>query len=305
MNETPNTRTAEHFDAMVATYETWAEPRTAGLAKAALKRTSVRAGDSVLDIGAGTGALALQAAALGARVTAIDLSTAMVARLTQRLAPYPECKALVMDGQALTFEESTFDAAFCVLSTTLFPDWRAGLDEAVRIVRPGGWIGIVHWASPQGSDVFTIFSRALKKLALPTDSPDAPKLTELSAHELRAALEDRKCEVMEVELLDAPGPFPTPEKFMDTLDPFYRIHPTYRSLDERLRGELGKVLAEEAHRWIKEDVPAGRTAKAHLAIARRLFRPVDQLVSEMERGIGRSPASRQAKVPTIVVPQGP
>jgi hypothetical protein len=41
---------------------------------------------------------------------------------------------------------------------------------------------------------------------------------------------------------------------------------------------------EEARRWIKEDVPAGRTAKAHLAIARRLFHPVDHLVSEMERG---------------------
>ena len=269
MNETPNTRTAEFFDAMVATYETWAEPLSARLAQVALKRTSVRAGDSVLDIGAGTGALALQAAALGARVTAIDISSAMVARLTQRLAPYPECKALVMDGQALTFEESTFDAAFSILSTTLFADWGVALDEAVRVVRPGGWTGIVHWASPQGSDIFTIFSRALKRLALPTDSPDAPKLTELSAHELRAALEDRKCEVMEVELLDAPGPLPTPENFMDTLDPFYRIHPTYRSLDERLRGELRILLAEEARRWIEEDVPGGRTARAHLAIARR------------------------------------
>jgi ubiquinone/menaquinone biosynthesis C-methylase UbiE len=268
MNETPDTRIAEHFDTVVATYETWAEPVSARLAKAALKKTSVRAGDRVLDIGAGTGALALQAAALGARVTAIDLSSAMVDRLAQRLAAYPECKALVMDGQALTFEESTFDAAFSILSTTLFADWGVALDEAVRVVRPGGWIGIVHWASPLGSDIFTIFSRALEKLGLPADSPDAPKLTELSAHELRDALEDRKCEVMEVGLLDAPGPLPTPETFMDTLDPFYRIHPTYRSLDERLRSELRILLAEEAHRWIKEDVPAGRTAKAHLAIAR-------------------------------------
>jgi 2-polyprenyl-3-methyl-5-hydroxy-6-metoxy-1,4-benzoquinol methylase len=60
---------------MVATYETWAEHLSALLAKAALKRTSVRAGDRVLDIGAGTGAFALRAAALGARVTAIDISS--------------------------------------------------------------------------------------------------------------------------------------------------------------------------------------------------------------------------------------
>src|SRR5215469_848126 len=114
MNETPNTRTDELCDAMAAAYETWAEPLSARLAQVALERTWVRAGDYVLDIGAGTGALAHQAAALGARVTPIDLSPAVVARLTQRLAPYPECQALIMDGQALTFEVSTFDAAFSI-----------------------------------------------------------------------------------------------------------------------------------------------------------------------------------------------
>jgi ubiquinone/menaquinone biosynthesis C-methylase UbiE len=274
MNETPNTRTAELFDAMVATYETWAEPLSARLAQVALERTSVSAGDCVLDIGAGTGALAHQAAALGAKVTAIDLSPAMVARSNQRLAPYPECQALMMDGQFLAFEDSTFDAAFSILSTTLFPAWGAGLDEAVRVVRSGGWIGIVHWTNPEGADIFSILSLSLKKLPLPPGSPDAPKLTALmSVHELRAALEARECEVMEVERLDAPSPLPPPESFMDTLDPIYAALPTYRSLDKHLRGELRILLAEEARRWIKEDVPAGRTGKAHLAVARRPSRP--------------------------------
>jgi len=175
-----------------------------------------------------------------------------------------------MDGQALTFEDSTFDAVFSILSTTLFAAWGAGLDEAVRVVRPGGWVGIVHWANPEGADIFSILSRALKKLPLPTGSPDAPKLTALmSVYELRTALEARECEVMDVERLDAPSPLPPPASFMDTLDPIYKALPTYRSLDEHLRGELRILLAEEARRWIKEDVPAGRTAKAHLAIARR------------------------------------
>ena len=61
---------------------------------------------------------------------------------------------------------------------------------------------------------------------------------------------------------------------MDTLDPICRSFPIYRSLDEHVSGELRILLAEEARRWIKEDVPAGRTAKAHLAIARRSSRPL-------------------------------
>ena len=138
MNETRNSRMAETFDVMVAACETRAEPLSTHHAQVALRKTTVSAGDRVLDIGAGTGALALQAAAVGPSVTAIDLSSAMVARLNQRLAPYPECEALVMDGQALTFEDGTFDAPFSVLSTTLFSNWSAGLDEAVRVVRPGG-----------------------------------------------------------------------------------------------------------------------------------------------------------------------
>ena len=70
---------------------------------------------------------------------------------------------------------------------------------------------------------------------------------------------------MGIERLDAPSLLPTPESFMDTLDPIYRALPTYRLLDEHLRGQLRILLAEEARRWIREDVPARRTAKAHLA----------------------------------------
>lgn len=42
MNETPNTRTADLFNAMVGAYETWAEPLSARLSQIALGGTTVK-----------------------------------------------------------------------------------------------------------------------------------------------------------------------------------------------------------------------------------------------------------------------
>ena len=61
---------------------------------------------------------------------------------------------------------------------------------------------------------------------------------------------------------------------MEMLDPIYSNFPPYRLLDEAMRGELRVLLAQEARRWIEQDVPAGRTAKVHLALARRSGRPL-------------------------------
>ena len=61
---------------------------------------------------------------------------------------------------------------------------------------------------------------------------------------------------------------------MDMLDPIYSNFPPYRLLDQAMRGELRFLLEQEARRLVEHDVPAGRTAKVHLALARRSGRPL-------------------------------
>jgi hypothetical protein len=268
MNETPNTRTPELFDAMVATYETWAG---ASLGSSSSGRSQKNIGKSRrlrARHRCGNGCFGTSGSCprgKGYRYRSFVRYGRSVNPASGSLSGMQGAR----DGRPSShvrgqhFRRRLFRPVDHLVSRL-----GAGLDEAVRVVRPGGWLGIVHWANPEGADIFIILSRALKKLPLPTGSPDAPKLTALtSVHELRAALEDRKCEVMEVERLDAPSPLPT-QSFMDTLDPIYRSFPTYRSLDEHLRGELRVLLAQEARRWVEQDVPAGRTAKVHLALAR-------------------------------------
>ena len=47
------------------------------------------------------------------------------------------------------------------------------------------------------------------------------------------------------------SPLPPPESFMDTLDPISSSFPTYRLLDETMRGELRVLLAREPNGGLK------------------------------------------------------
>ncbi len=83
-NRTPD-QTTDGWDATVDTYEEAGEPFTALFAEEALRLVGVRAGDRVLDVGAGTGGLSLAAARLGAEVDGIDFAPAMTNRLRERV----------------------------------------------------------------------------------------------------------------------------------------------------------------------------------------------------------------------------
>lgn len=160
------------YDAVVDDYETYAEPATAAFGARALALAAVRPGKHVLDIAAGTGAVTLPLLDAGARVTAVDLSAPMVARLAARIGAR-DGEALVMDGQALTFPDDRFDVALSIFGIMLFPDFRAGLREMARVLRPGGrcvvgsWTG---WAAPMRT-----FREALADALPGSDLPEAPE----------------------------------------------------------------------------------------------------------------------------------
>lgn len=104
----------------------------------------VRAGDRFLDIGIGRGAVAREAEAAGARVVGIDVSVAMLTRSRHRTA--------LMDAQRLAVRSDCFDVTGGAFSIHLCEDPRAGVAEAVRVLRPGGTFGVAFGgrsATPQ------------------------------------------------------------------------------------------------------------------------------------------------------------
>jgi SAM-dependent methyltransferase len=92
----------------------------------------------VLEVGVGTGLLALRLDERGIPVSGLDLSAPMLARLVEKAGGTPPFPLLLGDATSMPFVDGAFGAAYlrCVLH--LIPDWRAALAEMVRVVRPRG-----------------------------------------------------------------------------------------------------------------------------------------------------------------------
>ena len=151
----------DHWDTAAQHYEKTAHPFTARYAEAALARVVLTSESKVLDVAAGTGALALLAAQTGAQVLATDFSPGMVARIAA--ANFPNVEARVMDGQSLTLDDGSFDAVFSIFGVIMFPDWRKGLAEMARVTRPGGY-GIVATWQDRGAATFLLLGQIRRKL---------------------------------------------------------------------------------------------------------------------------------------------
>jgi SAM-dependent methyltransferase len=107
---------------------------------------AVSAGQEVLDVAAGDGNFAIECAAEGAKVVASDLTPAMVerGRARSRSEGY-EIEWVEADAEELPFDDERFDCVGSVFGAVIAPRPEIVAAELIRVVRPGGTVGLTAW----------------------------------------------------------------------------------------------------------------------------------------------------------------
>lgn len=137
------------FDRVASQYDdTRGYPQAASdaIAEGMITHGSLKRGSSALEIGAGTGRIALPLLERGVNITGVDISEKMTERLrakylagrsTQPRLPWGALSVVLADNVSLPFPDGGFDAVIAVHVLHLITDWRKALDEALRMLKPG------------------------------------------------------------------------------------------------------------------------------------------------------------------------
>ena len=107
-----------------------------------------RAGESILDVAAGTGTSSASLARNGARVVAADFSEGMIEVGRRRQADNPFISFVQADAADLPFEDDTFDAVTISFGLRNIVDPRRALAEFLRVTKPGGRLVVCEFSRP-------------------------------------------------------------------------------------------------------------------------------------------------------------
>ena len=178
MNDMTLNQTRAAWDRIAAGYDRTHPPKHP-LPEKGLRLAGLQAGMRFLDVAAGSGALSIPAARLGASVLATDISPGMLDRLGKRARDEAlSVETRAMDGHALDLDDDSFDVVGSQFGVMLFPDMPKGVAEMARVAKPGGRVLLIAFGDVRKVEFFVFLARGIQAVRPdfrpPLDPPPLP-----------------------------------------------------------------------------------------------------------------------------------
>lgn len=208
-------------------------------AEAFYERLRVPKGSRLLDVGCGSGQLALIAARSGVNATGCDIATNWIESARRRAAEEGlPARFDEGDAEALPYRDGSFDAVVSLIGAMFAPDPERVASEMIRVCRPGGIIAMANW-TPDGfvGKMFRVIARHIAPAGMP--SPVLWGDPEVARRRLQPGAGEIRTTVRMYPFIYPFSPSGVVEFFRMTYGPMAKA---FASLDEpgqtRLRGEL-------------------------------------------------------------------
>lgn len=138
------------WDLAAGDYEALWQAQLAPAQARLLEQLAPHIGERVLDVACGTGLVTLRAAQIvgpQGQLVGVDLSERMVqaAERRARAVGLQHVRLERMDAEQLDLADASLDAALCAFGLMYLPEPEQALREMLRVLRPGGRLGLAVW----------------------------------------------------------------------------------------------------------------------------------------------------------------
>jgi len=232
-----------------AAYDAYVGRWSRFVAKEFINWLNIAAGQTWLDVGAGTGILtqAILQQASPAKIVGVDLSADYIALARQRIHD-ERVEFRVEDAAKIADESTVFDVAVAGLVLNFLPAPQQAVENMAQAVKGGGTVAAYVWDYGGKMEMMRHFWDAAMTIDPAARELEAGQRFVIARPEsLRAAFESAKLTAVDVIPIDIPTPF---QNFDDYWLPFLAAQGSVSKYLRRISDDTRTALRDQLHKQL-------------------------------------------------------